>query len=72
MNNIIEVIEAKLQEQKDDLIFKDLIIKDLKDKLHAAEKEKAELLLRLANPAVELRSDDNIVFTIPGGDNTKG
>lgn len=39
MNLIIETIEAKLQAQKDDIFFKDLLIKDLKEQLAAAEKE---------------------------------
>ena len=43
MNLIIETIEAKLQEQKDDIFFKDLQIADLKEKLAAAEKENAAL-----------------------------
>lgn len=43
MTNIIEAIEAKLQEQKDAIFFKDLQIAELKEKLAAAEKENAEL-----------------------------
>lgn len=39
MLNVIEVIEAKLQEQKDEIFFKDLEIKDLKNKLTIAEAE---------------------------------
>lgn len=39
MNNIIEVIEAKLQEQKDAIFFKNLQIDELKKQLVAAEKE---------------------------------
>lgn len=73
MKNIIEVIEAKLQEQKDELFVKDLLIQDLKDKLKAAEKEKAELITRLVkNDVTEIYTDDNITFSIPDGDNTKG
>ena len=43
MTNIIEAIEAKLQEQKDAIFFKDLQINELKEKLSAAEKEIALL-----------------------------
>lgn len=39
MLNVIEVIEAKLQAQKDEIFFKDLEIKDLKTKLALAEAE---------------------------------
>ncbi len=39
MKNIIEVIEAKLQAQKDDIFFKDLQIKELRENLAEAEKE---------------------------------
>lgn len=45
MKNIIEVIEAKLQEQKDAIFFKDLQIQDLKKQLAEAEKEIARLSL---------------------------
>lgn len=43
MVNVIEAIEAKLQEQKDAIFFKDLQISDLKKQLAAAEQEIAEL-----------------------------
>lgn len=39
MINIINAIEEKLQAQKDDIFFKDLQIKDLKEQLAKAEKE---------------------------------
>ena len=73
MKNIIEVIEAKLQEQKDELFVKDLLIRDLKDKLKAAEKEKAELITRIEQKDfTKMFTDDNITFSIPNDDNTKG
>ena len=43
MKLIIESIEATLQAQKDDIFFKDLQIKDLKEQLSAAENEIAAL-----------------------------
>jgi len=43
MINVIEAIEAKLQEQKDAIYFKDLQIKDLKNQLTEAQKEIAAL-----------------------------
>lgn len=43
MKNIIEAIEAKLQAQKDDIFFKDVQIKDLKERLEKAEAENAAL-----------------------------
>ena len=39
MTNIIEAIEAKLQEQKDAIFLKDLQIEDLKNQLSEAKKE---------------------------------
>lgn len=42
MNNIIEIIETKLQAQKDTILFKDLQIENLKKQLEAAQKELAE------------------------------
>ena len=39
MKNIIEVIEAHLQAQKDEVFFKDLQIQDLKQQLAEAKKE---------------------------------
>lgn len=42
MLNIIETIEAKLKAQKDDIFFKDMLIKDLQERLQAAELEAAE------------------------------
>ena len=39
MKNIIEAIEAKLQEQKDTIFLKDLMIKELKEQIREAEKE---------------------------------
>lgn len=52
MKNIIEVIEAKLQEQKDEIWFKDVQIKDLKAQLEKANAEIAEL----RNSTAELRN----------------
>lgn len=43
MINVIEAIEAKLQAQKDEIFFKDIQIKDLKERLEKAEAERAEL-----------------------------
>ena len=42
MLNIIEAIEEKLKAQKDDIFFKDMLIKDLQERLQAAELEAAE------------------------------
>lgn len=39
MINVIEAIETKLQAQKDDIFFKDLQIKELREQLAEAEKE---------------------------------
>ena len=39
MKNIIDAIEAKLQEQKDNILFKQILIDDLKKQLAEAEKE---------------------------------
>lgn len=47
MTNIIEAIEAKLQAQKDEIFFKEMQIKDLKERLETAEKEKAELMTEI-------------------------
>lgn len=43
MLNVIAAIEEKLQAQKDEIFFKDLEIKDLKNKLAAAEAEIKDL-----------------------------
>lgn len=43
MLNVIGAIEEKLQAQKDDIFFKDMQIKDLRERLAAAEKEIEEL-----------------------------
>ena len=47
MLNVIEAIEAKLQAQKDDIFFKDLQIKDLKEQLEAAQKEIVDLTAKV-------------------------
>lgn len=43
MINVINAIEEKLQEQKDDIFLKNLQIDDLKNQLEATQKELAEL-----------------------------
>ena len=43
MNNIIEIIEEQLQKQKDEIFFKDMLIKDLRASLEKAQKEIEEL-----------------------------
>lgn len=43
MINVITAIEEKLQAQKDEIFFKDIEIKDLKNKLAAAEAEIKDL-----------------------------
>ena len=43
MVNVIAAIEEKLQAQKDEIFFKDIEIKDLKNKLAAAEAEIKDL-----------------------------
>lgn len=40
MINVIEAIEEKLQAQKNDIFFKDIQIKDLKEQLEHAEAER--------------------------------
>lgn len=47
MLNVINAIEEKLQAQKDEIFFKDLQIKDLKEKLEAAENERGALAAKL-------------------------
>ena len=47
MINVIEAIEKQLQAQKDEIFFKDVQIRDLKERLEKAEAENIELNHRI-------------------------
>ena len=57
MLNVINAIEEKLQAQKDEIFFKDMQIKDLKEKLQAAENERDAMAAKLK--AVESYIEQN-------------
>lgn len=48
MNLIIEAIEEKLQRQKNELLYKDLELKDLKAQLEAAHADLADAKIKLS------------------------